>query len=65
MAVRRYLQERVEIAGGGSFIRLLAFPAPQTPQEMQEVLAESERITRETGMIVVADVRDRGGPESA
>ena len=43
---------------GGSFIRLTADPPPRTPEEMQEVLLESQRLTRETGLIVVADVRD-------
>ena len=61
MTARRYRQERVALDGGGAYIRLIPEPAPETPEEMQEVLLESQRLTRETGMMVVADLR---GPEA-
>ena len=63
-AARRYRQERVALPDGGAFIRLIADPPPQTPDEMQEVLMESHRLTRETGMMVVADVRTAETPDA-
>ena len=60
MPDRRYSQRRVDLPGGGCFIRLVADPPPRTAEEMREVLLESHRLTRETGLIVVADIREQG-----
>ena len=57
MTARRYVRERVDLADGPGYIRLIPHPPPETPEEMQEVLRESARITSETGMMVVTDLR--------
>ncbi len=57
MTGRRYRRERVALSGGAGYIRLIPDPLPQTEAEMQEVLLESQRLTQETGEMVVADLR--------